>query len=194
VVVARDGKTPGHLFTLDNDLWDKFDKLGYTFECTIDKTTKETAKALEVKRWHVQALDNSDNNPAKPQNIYQKFRITEGSNFRNSYTGSAKDKAHTWEFNANSVTLSGFGEKMKNTYTFVYTGHGAVMCRDCHKMYKSLHGPSDADFGKWTECSTAGCGGSARSTHCVGGWKPAGTPSSGITWRYGLASWTRATS
>lgn len=178
-VVKADDTRPAHKFTLKNEIWDEYDKLKYHFECQIDQTKKKTTKLLLVKRWHVQAVDNSDNNAANPNNIYQRFRLTERANFLNSFSGSADDKAEAWTFHAGNTTFAQFGEKMKNAYTFVYTGHGAVMCRTCHAMFNCLSGGgvSDADFGKWTICSTANCGGSPRSTHCIGGWQVAGTPS-----------------
>jgi hypothetical protein len=178
VVLSKNGEIPSYKFKAVNGLWDKYDKLDYHFECEIVNKKEKTSKALKIKRWHVQALDNSDNSATNPNNIYKKFRITEGSNFRNSFSGSGDDKAHTWDFNANSTTYKKFGENMQNTYSFVYTGHGAVMCKKCHKMFGSVKNlKSDAEFGKWTKCETAKCGGSPRSTFCVGGWKPAGTPS-----------------
>ena len=227
VVVAADGKVPAHKFTRTipkpspgavrgHGIWNRYDKLNYHFECRIDNTTKRTAKTIKVKRWHVQALDNSDDDPNNAKNIYQKYRKTEGSNFINAYKNSKDDKAHKWEFNANTTTFAQFCEKMKNTYAFVYTGHGAVMCRKCHRMFdnfgfarapnrlgKAAQGDyrtdaerragipkpavtgagtpaasfTDAEFGKWTTCSKVGCKGRPRSTHCIGGWQAAGTPS-----------------
>ena len=157
-VVKDDGKRPSHKFTSENGIWDKYNKLEYHFRCKIDRTKKTTTKALKVKRWHVQALDTSDNNPAAP--------------------------------NTNFAT---FGEKMENTYTFVYTGHGAVMCRKCQKMWDGRSGQaqtpaevaaglpapthSDAEFGTWTTCSTVNCKGSGRSTHCIGSWQALPNPS-----------------
>jgi len=176
-VVKNDNACPFHKFILKNDIWEKYDKLLYHFECQIDQTKKKTAKALKVKRWHVQAVDTSDNNVANPNNIYQKFRIAERTNFLNSFAGSADDEAYAWDFDAKSTGFAAFGEKMKNAYTFVYTGHGAVMCRKCQSMFSCLVNAPDADFGKWTTCSTAGCTGSPRSTHCIGGWKANPNPS-----------------
>ncbi|WP_395701187.1 hypothetical protein [Aquabacterium sp.] len=191
-VVQADGKRPPQQFTLDNEIYDPYDKLRYDFYCTISGVEKKVPKSLLVRRWHVQALDNSDNNAANPNNIYQAFRLTEGANFRGAFT-SGDDLAHTWTFNANSTGFAGFGEKMTNSYTFVYTGHGAVMCRTCLAMWDGLPANpltpaqvaagipqptgSDAEFGRWTCCSTVGCSGSPRSTHCIGGWQPAGSAS-----------------
>jgi hypothetical protein len=191
-VVKADDKPATLTFSFDHEIWDSYDKLRYHFDAKIAGVKKPTAKPLLVKRWHVQALDNSDNNVANPNNIYLRFRVTEGSNFVGAFT-SGDDKAQTWTFNASPTSFATFGEKMKNSYSFVYTGHGAVMCRTCLSMWVSRSGQpqtpaeitaglpaptgSDAEFGAWTTCSTDGCGGSPRSTHCIGGWKPAGTAS-----------------
>lgn len=191
VVLKSDGKRPKVNFAFENDIYDDHDKLRYHCRCTIRGVEKESPKPLLVKRWHVQALDNSDNN-GTPGNIYQSFRVTEGANFRASFAPNGDCKAHTWEFNANG-SMASFGEKMENSYTFVYTGHGAVMCKKCHAMWDGLDGSpltpaqqaaglpaptgSDAEFGRWTCCSTVGCDGAPRSTHCIGGWQPAGSPS-----------------
>ncbi|MHC4417669.1 MAG: hypothetical protein ACYSU6_03670 [Planctomycetota bacterium] len=192
-VVKDDGKRPSHKLTLENGIWDKYDKLEYHFKCQIDRTKKTTTKALKVKRWHVQALDTSDDDPNNANNIYQLYRITERANFVNAFAGSDDDKAHAWDFNANNTDFATFGEKMENTYTFVYTGHGAVMCRKCQQMWDGRSGQpqtpaetaaglpapthSDAEFGTWTTCSTVDCKGSGRSTHCIGSWQAAPNPS-----------------
>jgi hypothetical protein len=175
-VVDSPGARPSHKFTLKNKIWEKYNKLLYHFQCKIDQTTKKTTRALKVKRWHVQALDTSDSSRPAP-NIYTRYRTTERSNFLDAFQGRADDKAHAWDFNAGSTSFATFGEKMKNTYTFVYTGHGAVMCRTCQAMFTSITTGSDADYGRWTRCSTPQCNGSPRSTHCIGGWQAAPNPS-----------------
>src|SRR5947207_9513824 len=50
-VLKTDGTRPWHKFKLKNEIWDKFDKLDYHFDCKIDRTTRRTTKALKVKRW-----------------------------------------------------------------------------------------------------------------------------------------------
>jgi hypothetical protein len=192
-VVAAGGMRPVQLFGFENKIWDRFDKLDYHFDCTIEGVKKSTPAPLKVKRWHVQALDSSDDDAAVPDNIYRGFRLTEGADFMAAFAASADDVAHTWTFDAGSTGFAGFGEKMKNSFTFVYTGHGVVTCRRCQNAWVSragmVHDPaevaagvpaptgSDAEFGAWTTCATVGCSGSPRSTHCIGGWQPAGSDS-----------------
>jgi hypothetical protein len=187
-VVKADGTRPSLKFTLDNNIWDKFDQLQYHFNARIDQTTKPTTKPLKVKRWHVQAVDIGDTRPDFPP-----MRASEKANFLNAFAGSADDRAQAWEFDAGNTTLAVYGGKMKNTYSFVYTGHGAVMCRTCQSMWIFRYGQpqepaeitaglpaptnNEADYGQWTTCSTDGCTGAPRSTHCIGGWKTAPAPS-----------------
>lgn len=192
-VLDSGGIRPVQRFGFENKIWDTFDKLGYHFECVIDGVKCTTPAPLQVKRWHVQALDSSDDDAAVPDNIYRSFRLTEGADFLAALGISGEDVAHSWTFDANNTDFSTFGEKMKNSYTFVYTGHGAVTCRTCQNIWVTRQGQplepaevaaglpsptgSDAEFGAWTTCTTVGCSGSPRSTHCIGGWQPAGTDS-----------------
>ena len=193
-VVEGDSSRPKHKFSLKNKIWDTFDKLDYHFECTIDQTRKQTSKPLKVKRWHVQAVDTGDKRPSFPA-----MRASEKANFLSSFPAGPDDERNAWEFDANVTGAGIFGEKMENTYTFIYTGHGAVMCSNCGKMFdnlgvKTVRGLgdawtwltdsakweqlSDAQFGTWTTCPNPSCnGGSPRSTHCIGGWKKWPVPS-----------------
>ena len=193
-VVDEAGSRPKHKFSHENRIWDTYDKLDYHFECSIDQTKKQTSKPLKVKRWHVQAVDTGDTRLGFPA-----MRASEKANFLNSYSGKPDDERNAWEFDAGTTAGPAFGEKMQNTYTFVYTGHGAVMCSNCGKMFENLgvktvqglgdlwtkvtdsakwEQLSDAQFGTWTACLTPSCyGGSPRSTHCIGGRKKWPTPS-----------------
>lgn len=142
-VIQKNGTPPSHRFSHNNDIWDQFKKIEYHFECKIDQTTKQTQKALNVKRWHVIALDSDINKPPT-QGLWNSSCVPMRDNFLTNLTG-ADDKAEKWEFPAHTTTLAKFGEKMKNTYTFVYIGHGAVMCRDCLGMYDCFTSPSEAN-------------------------------------------------
>lgn len=200
-VLKAAGGRPFHKFTHKNAIWEQFDKLEYNFSCTIDQTTIATAKPLKVKRWHVQAVDSSDYNANRPNNIYDKYRVDERSNFLSAFAGSVDDEAFATKdrsFNARTATFAGFGEMMQNTYTFVYTGHGSVMCRECGMAFdgfpddSEVYGPrsvtdkltpaerdagfaafedNDANFGRWTTCPRKGCRGAPRSVHCIGGFR-----------------------
>jgi len=194
VVTKKDRSRPSQNFSLENNLWDQFDKLEYHFICTIDGTSKQTSKPIKVVHWHVQAVDIGDQRPGFPE-----MRSSEKSIFEAEFSCDILGRHKAWEFDADKNDFATFGEKMQNTYTFVYTGHGAVMCRNCGKMYDSLgvksiggigdlwtkvfdpeawQNLSDAQFGTWTACPDPQCnGGSPRSTHCVGGWKQWPTPS-----------------
>jgi len=183
-VVKNDNSVPAIKFVHDNKIWEDFEKLWYHFDCKIDQTTRRTKKSLKVKRWHVMAVDIGDLRPGFPA-----MRASEKNNFLGSFAGSANDAAHAWEFDAHATAFSQFGEKMKNAYTFVYTGHGAVMCRACGAMFDCRTGGAataaevaagipaptkdEAEFGMWTTCSNVGCTGAPRSTHCIGPGRPA---------------------
>jgi hypothetical protein len=122
---------------------------------------------IKVKRWHVQAIDK---NPAEAT-AQLPFRHQEQANFLSSFSGSAEDEKKSHAFVANSTSKSDFGSWMKNTYSFVYTGHGCVICGTCGQPFDSAHGTTDAEFGKWTRCRGNPKHRSPVSTYCIGAWE-----------------------
>ena len=166
-VIKGDGTRPSHKFTCKNAIWDKYDKLKYHFDCKIDQTSKRTAKELKVKRWHVQAIDM---NPTEAT-AQLPFRRQEQANFNSAFSGRPDDVSKSKSFVAHSTAKDLFGSWMMNTYSFVYTGHGCVICGVCGMPYSSDDGDgSDAAFGSWTVCSRDASHGSPRSTYCIGEW------------------------
>ena len=168
-VVKTDGSPPSLKFTRDHDIWHDFDELEYGFTCQIDKTSKDTQKTLKVKRWQVQAVDM---NPAEA-NAQLPFRRQEQADFNTAFRSSADDAHLSKSFVAHSTAKALFGSWMKNTYAFVYTGHGCVICGECGKPFASDNGTgSDADFGRWTHCRADASHDQPVSTYCIGGWAP----------------------
>jgi hypothetical protein len=161
-VVDKGGNRPVFRFSLRNDIWDPYDKLLYHFTARIDQLSKKTAKAVKVKRWHVQALDIGDTRPA-----IMGFRNQESANHLASFSASADDQVESHRFDANADVRSDFGSWMRNTYSFNYTGHGGVVCNTCGSMYDCdfTAGPT---FGDWTTCPTDASHSDPRSTHCIG--------------------------
>ena len=167
-VVKTDGAVPKQKFSFENNLWDIFDKIEYHFDCKIDQTVKQTQKFLKVKHWHVQAVDTGDMRPAFPP-----MRASEKQIFITAFNSDTNGKAHAKEFPAPTASHADFGSWMKNTYTFVYTGHGEVVCGVCGRPYKCENGDgSDAQFGTWTVCSMDSTHSSPVSTHCIGSPPP----------------------
>lgn len=161
-VVNRSDERPVFRFSLRNDIWDPFDKLEYHFTARIDQLEKRTEKPVKVKRWHVQALDIGDTRPA-----IMGFRNQESSNHVASFAGSDDDAVESHRFDANADKKAEFGSWMRNTYSFNYTGHGAVVCNTCGRMYNNVSA-SGPTYGDWTTCPTDATHNDPRSTHCIG--------------------------
>lgn len=162
---GADGKDAQIHFEVKHAIWQKFDKLQYHFGCSIDTIRRQTAKAIKVKRWHVQAIDM---NPAEAT-AQLPYRVQEQANFLAAFTGADDDK-ESHSFVADSGTLADFGSWMMNTYSFVYTGHGCVLCKACGTNFDSDDGTTDAQFGTWTHCSADALHSGAVSTFCIGPW------------------------
>ncbi|HVU64341.1 MAG TPA: hypothetical protein VHC70_10215, partial [Phycisphaerales bacterium] len=140
------GKKPVVRFTLkDHRIWQPFDKLEYHFTATVDATSKRTDKPIKVKRFHVHAL-NTHERPA-----ILAIRQEEGANHTGAFSGSQDDVMHRKEFNAEGCAFTDFGGWMRNTYSYMYTGHGGVVCGVCGQMYNCTTAPGPT-FGDWIDC------------------------------------------
>ena len=198
VIEESTGYIPTYKFTLENNIWDNYDKLEYHFECQINNRKIKTDKPLKVKRWHVAALDKHQDK----ENIFIDWIGPMGKDFYDRFFGKENDLAQRWFADCNITGFKTFGESMRNTYSFSYIGHGDVTCLNCGNDFDMFHGNegrghwysndpddkrtdaekkanipkpnfehgdfSDADMGKWTTCATPGCKGLPRSTFCIG--------------------------
>jgi hypothetical protein len=169
-LVGADGKDATVRFEIKHAIWKKFDKLEYHFACFIDELRRRTQKTLKVKRWHVQAIDM---NPAEA-GAQLPYRVQEQANFNSAFSGRPDDDTDSHSFVADSTGFADFGSWMKNTYSFVYTGHGCVICRACGEAFASDDGTTDAEFGTWTYCSIGMNHRGSVSTFCIGDWAAAG--------------------
>jgi hypothetical protein len=161
-VVDGAGERPIFRFSLRNHIWEPYDKLDYHFNATIDRVSKRTGRPIKVKRWHVHALDIGDTRPA-----IMGFRNQEGANHEAAFAGAANDVEKCHRFDAHAASKSDFGSWMRNTYSFNYTGHGAVMCGTCGRQY-SVITASGPDFGRWTTCPGDATHCDPHSSHCIG--------------------------
>src|SRR6185436_15382359 len=148
-LLGSDGKGLSVRFEVKHGIWRQFDKLEYDFACVVDQIRRKTTKPIKVKRWHVHAIDM---NPAEA-GAQLPFRKQEKANYEANLKGSADDASFTKVFVAPNATREDFGSWMMNTYSFVYTGHGNVICRVCGDTYDSHPGTTDAEIGLWTVCS-----------------------------------------
>ena len=169
-LVGAGGKDATFRFEVKHAIWKKFDKLEYHFACFIDELRRRTTKTLKVKRWHVQAIDI---NPAEAGKQLP-FRFQEQAQFNAAFAGRPDDDKKSHSFVAHAASFADFASWMKNTYSFVYTGHGLVICRACGQRFLSIKGTTDAEFGTWKYCSIGMNHRGAVSTFCIGGYAPAG--------------------
>lgn len=161
IVTKNTTDRPFKTFTLDDGLWEPFDKLKYHFTAKVDTAEKETITALKVKRWHVQAINTAE------RAAILAFRNQESANYDSSFASATDDAHHSWAFDAGNSSKSDFGKMMKNTYSFNYTGHGVVICGTCNAFYDSIS-TAGPDYGGWTTCSHDASHSDPKSTHCIG--------------------------
>lgn len=163
IVNIDDSLRPQKQFSLDDDIWSKWDKLSYHVTGKVDTLSVDTEKALKVKRWHVQAINTTE------RAAILAFRNQESANYNNSFSGCTDDEHHSWAFNAGSSSATEFGDLMKNTYSFNYTGHGNVICGLCERtVYDGIESGTDAEFGRFTQCPNDSKHNKPISVHCVG--------------------------
>jgi hypothetical protein len=162
IVNNSDNKRPEKKFSLDDGIWNTWDKLNYHISGSVGAASDDTDVPLKVKRWHVQAINKTE----RPAILA--FRNQESANYDSSFAGCTDDVHHSWTFNAGGSSAANFGKMMRNTYSFNYTGHGNVVCGVCQDVYDGIHSGTDAEFGRFTECKTNPKHNKPISVHCVG--------------------------
>mgnify|MGYP000305886973 CR=1 FL=1 len=60
VLANSDNKRPVKKFTLDDGIWNVWDKLNYHVSGAVDTANADTVKPLKVKRWHIQAINKQE--------------------------------------------------------------------------------------------------------------------------------------
>ncbi|PCH95025.1 MAG: hypothetical protein COB83_09890 [Gammaproteobacteria bacterium] len=163
ITLNSDNTRPVKKFNLSDGIWDQWDQLNYQISGKVDTAESDSKKALIVKRWHVQAINNNE----RPAILA--FRNQESANYDNSFSGCADDVNHSWFFDANNSSAAAFAKMMKNTYSFNYTGHGNVVCGVCNnEVYDGIETGTDAEFGRFTHCPNDNSHNKPKSAHCVG--------------------------